>query len=986
MRPFRSRCLSRLSRLSTGLLFLAALGPAIAAVPSVPFVQNHGQHPPAVRFHAQTLGGSVFVLDDGTLRYALPHADGTDGWAIDERIAGENVEVLPGAKAGTRFSSFMGNDPAAWRSGLPCFETVLLRGVAPGIAVELRASGRNVEKVFTVSPGADAADIRIALEGCRALAVDADRGELVLGTDRGDVRFTRPIAWQEKDGARVFIDVAYQVHGSTYGFVLGEHDPALAVVIDPLLASTVLGGSNEDIPGEMVLDASGNVYLAATTGSADFPSTTGLIGTTNFDANVSVSILSPDLATLIASSVFGGDDNDVAGDLALVGGTEIVIVGSSLSTNFPTTAGAFQEKSNGDQEVFAVVITLDLSNLVAATHAGGFEADYATGVAVSTNGTIYIVGRTESTNFPVGTNDFQLSKTSQNIEMDAFVLHLDGGLTTLLDGTYLGDDLYDGATDIAIGPFGGVFVAGMTASPQFPTTPGSYDRFLNSLGDGFITSFEPDLDDILRSTLIGGDGLDSISAIAVTTGLVYVAGETRSDNFPVTPGAYDTTANGLTDFGDAFVARFDFLLNNLQAATFLGGTLPDTANDMALDATGNVYVAGTTLSADFPTVVDTDAKVGGTNNFDAYIARLTPNLAFLVYSRFLGGDEDDSARSVSVDADGRIYVSGIAGEGDAIAFPTTAGAFDASHNGSADLFVARVTPTPDASVAYDFDNDDRADLAVFHPQEGDWYIQNSGSGSLRLQQWGWEAATPAAADYDGDTIADLAVYFQDGGTWYVLRSSDSQYQEQAWGWSEAIPVPADFDGDAKADFAVYHPASGTWYIRQSSNGQLRQQQWGYEQAIPVPGDYDGDLVDDIAVFDPASSTWYVLRSADGQMLTQQWGFAGVSPVPGDYDGDGTTDIAVYEPFNAVWYVRLSSTGGLGGQQWGWSEVTPAPADYDGDGTDDVAVYHTPSGGWYISRSSDGELGLQSWGWYEANPIIRQNYINAGIPPIAIPID
>jgi hypothetical protein len=194
---------------------LALASPALAS-PSrtanarVPFTRNDGQLPSDVRFHAQTFGGSVFVLEDGRIRYALPRAigDGTgspalrDGWVLDECLSVRAPASIVGENpAQTRLSVLRGNDPALWRTGIPCFNSVALGAIDEGISVELRAYGHNVEKLFTVQPGADARRIVVAVDGAHGLCVDPASGELVLDTGLGEVRFTRPVAYQDIDGS-----------------------------------------------------------------------------------------------------------------------------------------------------------------------------------------------------------------------------------------------------------------------------------------------------------------------------------------------------------------------------------------------------------------------------------------------------------------------------------------------------------------------------------------------------------------------------------------------------------------------------------------------------------------------------------------------------------------------------------------------------------------------------------------------------------------
>jgi pimeloyl-ACP methyl ester carboxylesterase len=292
---------------------------------------------------------------------------------------------------------------------------------------------------------------------------------------------------------------------------------------------------------------------------------------------------------------------------------------------------------------------------------------------------------------------------------------------------------------------------------------------------------------------------------------------------------------------------------------------------------------------------------------------------------------------------------------------------------TSDTFTVRYTAAPHAGhVVDDFDGDGKTDVAVYWPEGGNWYLdQSSGGGAVR--NWGWEAAMPVPADYDGDGCCDVTVYEPDTGTWYVHYSSGGSHAF-TWGWNETIPAPGDFDGDGRTDITVYHPVSGTWYIRQSASGTLREENWGWMDALPAPADYDGDGLCDLCVFHPAAGQWYLRLSGSGQFEQRSWGWRDTVPVPADYDGDGRADTAVYWPEQGMWFI-LGSGGAGPILQWGWPGAIPLPGDYDGDGRADVTVYDQADGAWYIRRSSDGRLDQRTWGWSDAYGVWPQYWIN-----------
>ncbi len=202
----------------------------------IPFIANSGQTDPAVAYYAQTFAGTVFVTRDGRIVYSLPgekdpasaaRSSGRRGaWSLIERPVGGSAQPSGSDPSSTGVSYFLGDDPTRWGSGLATFEAVSLGEVWPGICLDLRARGKNVEKFFTVEPGGDPSRIRMSVEGARSLRVNK-AGALVVGTGPGEVTFTPPVAFQERQGTRRLVKAAYELYGRGYGFRLGDYDPTV---------------------------------------------------------------------------------------------------------------------------------------------------------------------------------------------------------------------------------------------------------------------------------------------------------------------------------------------------------------------------------------------------------------------------------------------------------------------------------------------------------------------------------------------------------------------------------------------------------------------------------------------------------------------------------------------------------------------------------------------------------------------------------------
>ena len=233
------------------------------------------------------------------------------------------------------------------------------------------------------------------------------------------------------------------------------------------------------------------------------------------------------------------------------------------------------------------------------------------------------------------------------------------------------------------------------ASTNFPVTPGAFDTTYDGGSEAFVAKLDPTGSSLIYSTYLGGGGeIREISVAIDPAGCAYVTGATNSPNFPVTPGAFDTSYSAFGGSTNAFVAKLNPTGSSLIYSTYLGGSGADEGSSITMDPAGDAYVTGQTWSTDFPVTPGSfDTIFNG--RWDAFAVKLNAAGTALVYATFLGGSEDDRGRSITIDSSGNAYMTG---ETSSTNFPVTPGAFDTPYNGIRDAFVAKLDPTGSSLV------------------------------------------------------------------------------------------------------------------------------------------------------------------------------------------------------------------------------------------------------------------------------------------------
>ncbi|MDI6850160.1 MAG: SBBP repeat-containing protein [Candidatus Saccharicenans sp.] len=667
------------------------------------FVQNKGQVDPRVAFYLQgsernlyfsrdgitiTISGlkeSAVVSTVGEVKEAkqqdlparlgsasLPAGPGPEirRWTVRLDFVGANPETVikPLKKMETRISYFRGG-PEGWFSALPSYSQIVYYDLWPGVDLYLKGNSGRLKCEFVVKPGADPSEISLNYRGATEVRLN-QQGQLEVITPVGSFVDEAPVAFQYKNGQKVPVGVRFKIIDRTFGdnglvnchhaFKIDEYDPSLPLFIDPaiLVYSGYIGGSYNDRALAMALDESGYAYLTGWTGSLDFPVAVGpdltyngpSLGTDAFVAKVH-----PSGSGLVYCGFLGGSNDDGGTGIAVDSSGNAYVCGYTKSGDFPVYGGPYTTPGanislNGD--AFIVKVNSAGTAIVYGGYLGGSLTDNASSVAVDGSGRAYVVGTTESSDFPVKTGP----DTSYNGKKDAFICRVAATGASLDWSGFIGGTQDDIGTWVALDSSANVYLTGYTASSQgnlFPVRTGPYLTHKGGL-DAFVAKVASAGNSIVYCGYIGGTGDDYGAGIAVSqNGEAYVVGATNSQSgFPLAVGP-DLTYNGGVE---AFITRVNQAGNGVVYSGYIGGSLDDFALAVAVDHQGIAYVAGATDSSNFPVTGGPYSTYSGQR--DAFILALKPDAGGYYFSSFLGGSGREEANAVAADGYGNCYLAG----------------------------------------------------------------------------------------------------------------------------------------------------------------------------------------------------------------------------------------------------------------------------------------------------------------------------------------
>ena len=951
---------------------------------SLTFMENIGQFDASIHFQASNGNTTLFLTDEAlwvsltdlpaqadpvseakTLS-AVAGADET-GRQVNLKLtfvgASPQPRLEPFDKLDVKVSFLTGADPSQWRADVPAWTGVRYVELYPGIDLEITGQDGQLTPRLVVREPAALQNVRLRVEGADALAVEGNY--LRLTTALGD--FGLPLLTVE--GATPKIEPAISVVDGVQQVVapFATMSP-LATDVTPtgtptLRYSTYLGGSGTDQASDIAVDNAGNVYIIGRTYSTDLPTTPGAYDISQNGAyDVFVTKMSADGSTLFYSTYLGGSNEDIGTGIAVDSAGNAYITGHTYSTDFPTTPGASDTGLSGQRDGFVAKLNAAGDGLVYSTYLGGSNWDYGQSIAIDDSGSAYVGGFTHGS-FPVTAGAAQTVFGGMG---DGFATKFSPDGRTVLYSTYIGGNSWEGANGIAVDHAGHAYLATGTASTDYPTTPGAWDRTCDNCStnyctDGAVAKLNADGSAFIYSTLIGGadaPASDWFADIAVdSAGNAYLTGATSSTDFPTTPNALQRSFSGGEE--DIVVIKLNADGSGLLYSTYFGGSGADRGYSIAINGNGNAYVTGYTASTNLATVNPLQAANAG--GYDAFLAVVNADASALLYSSYLGGSGDENHESngdgyadIALDRTRQIvYLIGFTGSTD---FPTTANAYDVSFNGGIyDAFVTGLSVTTDADTFTritsgdivneggrstgacwgDYDNDGYFDLFVANwAGENNFLYHNKGDGTFEkitsgriVNDGGWSRSC-TWGDYDNDGFADLAVsddgggiflYHNEGGASFtrVLDTPIAQDYGNCYGISWA-----DYDNDGWLDlFVARHTNANNLLYHNKRDGTFEKitdgaivNDGGY--SVPVSwGDYDADGCVDLFVGNVNDQSNFLYHNnchggfdkiTDGPIATDI-GFSSTSNWV-DYDNDGDLDLFVGNWYKDNFLYRNEGSG------------------------------------------------------------------------------
>ncbi len=719
-------------------VFFLSIASGMLYAQEITFIPNKGQFESQVKYKAQIPGGVIFV-EKNCLTYLLLdsktfkeyHDTGKPGLNIQCHAfkvwfdgCNDHAETKEEQPTKEYYNYFLGNKPEHWASGIFGAHKITISDIYPSIDLEIYSTqGRFLKYNFIIHEGGNSANIRLRYEGIDDL--NLKHGELQIPTALGVMREEAPLTYQDKK----LIPSKFVLNENVLTFNLAKYDKSKDIIIDPKVIFSTYSGSFSDNWGFTgTYDNIGNGYSGGTVYGPGYPITLGSFQTAykgGSFGNGSVGDLARDAGILkytsdgkqlIFCTYLGGTHNEQPHSMVVNSKGELIVLGTTMSTDFPMLASGFDITANGKSDIYLVKFSNDGRQLTGSTFIGGSERDGLNGnidfgfsnnpnplcynygdlyrgeVNVDGNDNIYFSSCTESgngTGFPV-TGGFQ-PVFGGGIQ-DGCVFKMSPDLGNVLWSSYIGGNLFDAAYALCFDRNNNLFVVGGTTSGSLPfSVNGAKKLFTGGSADGFLLKINSNSGALINSTFVGTSAFDETYFVqSDSTGNIYIAGQTEG-SFPIIPATIYNIPNT-----NQYIQVYSNDLNILKRSTSFGkgrstkmalsAFLVDKCNHVFISGWGgavNSSVEGGPGGTIGGLPVTPDAPQKNTDGSDFYIAIFSRDLNALLFATYFGGngiDEHVDGGTSRFDREGIIYQSVCGGCGGQSQFPTTPGAWSRTNN------------------------------------------------------------------------------------------------------------------------------------------------------------------------------------------------------------------------------------------------------------------------------------------------------------------
>lgn len=615
---------------------------------AIVFTENKNQWPAQVKYNAEVGNGTTLFMEND--RFTFVKYDPSELEKIHDKFQNSktknkyqsevvhlhafqmnfvgsdpDVEISAQKKVSFYYNYFIGNDPSKWASEVGSYAIVNYKNVYPDIDINAYQQGKNFKYDFVVAAGGDPSKIILRYNGVDKLSIKNNR--LIIQTSVGDLIENIPYSYQLINGIKKEVRCQYELSGdgTTISFKLPDgYNTDYSLVIDPVLVgATYTGSANTSTYGHCAAyDPAGNIYTGGQCWGIGYPVTVGAFQSSfGGGCDIAISKFNPNASSLIYATYLGGTADDVPNSLFIPANGEIYVLGASLSSNYPTSAGCFDNSYNGSTDITVTHLNSTGTALIGSTYIGGSQTEGGGSVPWSMN----------------------------------------------YHDSQRGEIIVDGA--------GNAWVASFTNSSNFPTTAGAYNQTINGTGtyDGCAFRLSPNLSALQWSTFLGGSSEDGAYALRLNSaGQLYVTGCTESPNFPNTAGAYDQTFNGGPL--DGFITRFNATGTSVLASTFFGTTMNDISYFLDMDGSGSPYIYGSSAGV-IPITAGVYSNPGSSN----FVSKFNSGLTSLMFSTVFGDGSSSHLEpsAFMVDSCQNVYMSGF---GSTTNYPVTSTALFSSQS------------------------------------------------------------------------------------------------------------------------------------------------------------------------------------------------------------------------------------------------------------------------------------------------------------------